>query len=315
MAGFWRRFRKEFERQLTILVVPHGTAKPRQLSFSLSFIAFLFVIWSGVTAWSGYMVAQRLDYWRLKANAHVMGIKLEYFANQMKHARETLDEVKEADLQLRTLIAMGSKDAIIQSEKNPAPKGAGGPSTAEIVALENLISHRRSDLSFNEISSQMGLLKTIMQERLASFRDISSRIDYERRLYRATPSVWPSKGVLTSHFGYRLSPFDGSDDWHKGVDIANTPGTPVRATADGTVLISGWAGGYGKVVVVSHDFGFSTRYGHNRQLLVKRGDRVKRGQIISLMGSTGNTTGPHCHYEVWKEGRAVNPRQYMQEEQ
>jgi biotin operon repressor len=312
MISFWQQWRREFARRMTIMVVPHGTARPRQFSFSLPFLFFLFLCWTSFTGWASYMASQRLDYWRLKANSHLLRLKLDYFANQLKHSRELLDDVKEMDVQLRSLIGMGSREAIIQGSESSKPN-AGGPTSGEMNELQNLLQGETSEMSFQDISHHVGLLRSEIENRMKSFKEIGDKIDHERRLYRSTPNIWPANGYVTSHFGFRLSPFNGMEDWHKGVDIAAPPGSPVHATADGVVQLAGWAGGYGKVVVIDHGYGYSTRYGHNRQVLVKRGDHVKRGQIIALMGSTGNATGPHCHYEVWHMGRTVNPRQFLKQ--
>ena len=94
----------------------------------------------------------------------------------------------------------------------------------------------------------------------------------------------------------------GPTEFHRGIDIANALGTPVRATADGVVKLASWQGGYGRLVVLDHGHGFLTFYGHNSELKVKPGDHVKRGQVISLMGTSGRSTGYHLHYEVWQNG-------------
>ncbi|HOW27561.1 MAG TPA: M23 family metallopeptidase [Elusimicrobiota bacterium] len=310
MNQFWKHWKKEFSRHMTIMVVPHGIARPRQLSFSIPFIFFLFFCWTGLTAWAGYLASQHFDYWRVKADAHFLKLKVNYFASEVKRAREMLDEVKEIDSQLRNWLRLGSREAIIQSD-DIGQKASGGPSANDMADLQKLLDGRVSEMSLQEVSHQVSILRTETERRLQSFREIVDKIQYERSLYRATPSIWPSPGYLTSHFGPRLSPINGLEDWHKGVDVAVPPGTPIRATADGIVQFGGWAGGYGKLVVVNHGFGYATRYGHNRQVLVKRGDKIKRGQIIALAGSTGNTTGPHCHYEVYYMGRCVNPRRFM----
>ncbi|MBI4397054.1 MAG: M23 family metallopeptidase [Elusimicrobia bacterium] len=292
------------------MVVPHGTTRPHQFSFSLPFIMFLLVCWTGLTGWATYVASQRFDYWRIKANSHLLRIKLDYYASQMKRSREMLDDMKELDNQLRALLNLGSREAIVQSEDTPL-EGAGGPTALDAMELQRVLDGRATDLTLQDISRQMNLLRSEVERRMASFQDLTSKIEEQRHLFRSTPNTWPTNGYVTSHFGFRASPFTGDRDWHRGVDIAGPPGAPVRATADGVVTLAGWAGGYGKIVVIEHDFGYSTRYGHNRQILVKRGDKVKRGQIISLIGSTGNATGPHCHYEIWQYGRVVDPRRFL----
>ena len=105
----------------------------------------------------------------------------------------------------------------------------------------------------------------------------------------------------------------GDREFHPGLDIANASGTPIRATADGIVARARRSGGYGNLVMLRHDLGYATLYGHASSLLVKEGELVKRGQVIAAMGSTGRSTGSHVHYEVWFNGRTVNPAKFLKE--
>lgn len=130
-------------------------------------------------------------------------------------------------------------------------------------------------------------------------------------LQAAIPSIWPISGPVTSNFGWRNSPWDGGGELHQGIDIANNLGIPVVAAADGEITISGWIDGYGNLVEINHGNGMVTRYGHNSQLAVGTGQHVKKGQVISFVGSTGRSTGPHLHYEIRVNGTAVNPFKYL----
>jgi murein DD-endopeptidase MepM/ murein hydrolase activator NlpD len=125
------------------------------------------------------------------------------------------------------------------------------------------------------------------------------------------PSILPTDGYVSSGFGYRLSPFNGRRLHHNGVDFAVNYGTPVRATADGTVTSAGRHRFLGNIVTVDHGFGITTRYGHNSKILVQIGDHVRRGDIIAKAGSTGHSTGPHVHYEVWLNHRRTDPSRFM----
>ena len=123
-----------------------------------------------------------------------------------------------------------------------------------------------------------------------------------------TPSMWPARGEVSSPYGLRW----GGSDFHPGIDIANDMGTPIVATADGTVAVAGWnSGGYGNMVDIDHGNGLMTRYGHAMQVVVVPGQHVRRGQVIAYMGSTGYSTGPHVHYEVRINGSPVNPVGYL----
>lgn len=120
-----------------------------------------------------------------------------------------------------------------------------------------------------------------------------------------------TKGWMSSRFGRRIDPINGKPAWHSGIDFAGKLGTKVHAVAAGVVVFAGPRSGYGNMVEINHGGGFVTRYGHHEKLLVKVGDIVKKGQVIGLMGSTGRSTGPHVHFEVFKNGRVVDPSQYI----
>lgn len=120
-----------------------------------------------------------------------------------------------------------------------------------------------------------------------------------------------SDGWLSSYFGYRADPFTGRRMHHDGVDIAGKLGEPIVAVAAGIVTFSGKRAGYGNLVEINHGNGFATRYGHNSTNLVAVGDTVSKGQAVALMGSTGRSTGPHVHFEVWRGGKVVNPLKYL----
>jgi murein DD-endopeptidase MepM/ murein hydrolase activator NlpD len=137
--------------------------------------------------------------------------------------------------------------------------------------------------------------------------------DVERRaaLASATPSIWPTRGWLSARYGMRSDPFTSQPDFHPGLDISADKGTPVYATADGTVDLAAWAGEYGNLIVVKHGFGIATRYGHLSKFLVKPGQKVRRGQLIAYVGATGRATGSHLHYEVTINGRLLNPLQLL----
>lgn len=116
----------------------------------------------------------------------------------------------------------------------------------------------------------------------------------------------------SSSYGWRIDPFTGSKAFHEGLDFTSNIGTPIRAAADGIVMLAEVSGGYGNLVKIDHGSGLETRYGHTSKILVKAGDRVVKGQVVALVGSTGRSTGPHLHYEIRLNGDALDPRQYLQ---
>ena len=159
--------------------------------------------------------------------------------------------------------------------------------------------------SYSEALSKYGLLQ---QVQLSTTSD-SPVWDW---LANTTPSIWPVKGRLSSSFGKRKDPFQGTDGFHAGVDITAPQGTPIVAAADGIVTHSGWFARYGKRVILDHgDTGLSSSYAHMNKFYVHPGQMVRRGEVIGQVGQTGKSTSPHLHYEIRYLGTPVNPYQYL----
>jgi len=144
-----------------------------------------------------------------------------------------------------------------------------------------------------------------------NYMELLRLLEKKKNLLASTPSIMPARGTRTSKFGYRLSPFTGLKEFHAGLDIANRKGTKVIATANGKISYAGKRMFIGNEVLIDHGHGIVTKYGHLSKILVKAGSRIKRGDVIGLMGSTGRSTGPHVHYEVRVNGIPVNPEKYI----
>lgn len=134
-----------------------------------------------------------------------------------------------------------------------------------------------------------------------------SEIEDELKFLDCLPDLPPIEGSLSSAFGYRQHPITGLRSFHKGLDITADRGAPVQAAGSGLVVFSGWRGGFGKVLIISHGYGYETVYAHNDDLYVEAGATVNKGDIISAVGSTGNSTGPHLHFEIRVNGEVINP--------
>ena len=171
------------------------------------------------------------------------------------------------------------------------------------------------DESHDELLREMHTrIKQVDEAAMAQRQGFMSLLDYledQRSLLSSTPSIWPTDGWVSSKFGKRQSPFTGLREFHKGIDIAAADGQAVFATGNGDVTFAGRNGSMGKMIVIDHGHGLVTRYGHLKTLLKKKGDKLKRGDVIGYIGSSGRTTGPHLHYEVIVDGLAVKPRTYI----
>jgi murein DD-endopeptidase MepM/ murein hydrolase activator NlpD len=164
---------------------------------------------------------------------------------------------------------------------------------------------------FSSPENTFGLLHDLLNGIESRLRIVSTDVERRNLLAASTPSMWPTQGWLSSGTGGRTDPFTGEADYHPGLDISADRGTPVYATADGTISQASFAGAYGNLVVVEHQFGIESRYGHLSAFRTQRGQTVKRGDLIGLVGSTGRATGPHLHYEVRVNGRILNPLSFL----
>lgn len=182
------------------------------------------------------------------------------------------------------------------------PPAMGGPSTPLDVSsykppeYMELLEQLARDIEDRE--QQLGVLETLLVNR-----------KMQRDVFLAGRPV--RKGWMSSRFGYRSDPITGKRAWHNGVDFAGKEGADVIAVATGVVVFAGPRNGYGQMVEINHGSGYSTRYGHHKELVVKTGDIVRKGEVVGLMGNTGRSTGPHVHFEVFKNGRIVDPSTYI----
>jgi len=299
--------KKFLGRQLTVMLIPHNAIRPIRLNFSITFLLLAVLGWTGLTVWSGFIASRHVDYWRARTDEAMLRTKMWYFSRELNQSREYLDRVKETEIALQNLLNMKTRKAIVESDH-----AMGGPTPVDRKDLLGVMGMRRQALSMDDMNTELKSVQQSGTEVMSNFGEISQYIQQQHTIYRTTPRDWPVLGRLTSLFGRRHSPFDSEEgEFHPGIDIANALGTPVHSTADGVVTLASWQGGYGRLVVIDHGHGFKTYYAHNSKLLVKAGDHVVRGQVISYMGTSGRSTGYHLHYEVWQNGKVVNPLKFV----
>lgn len=196
-------------------------------------------------------------------------------------------------------------------EANPVPDSIRLKEMEKQKEIKLVMSMNTVELE-NSITGTINNLILRMAYQDKSYNDIAVFIKNKEDLLAATPAIQPvSNGDLkrvASGFGYRIDPVYKTVKYHAGLDFSAPQGTPIYATANGVVRVAGNLGnGFGNHVVINHGYGYETLYGHMFRIKVKNGTRVKRGEIVGWVGSTGKSTGPHCHYEVHKNGRPLDP--------
>ncbi len=301
---------KEIKKKLTVLLVPHHTNRTLKMSIPFVFIYFIVACWAGLTVCSFFITTRHIDYLATKQKNKALQEKVAFFIQETIKSKNLVAQVEKIDHQLRNMVASNSKKIINRYPfyasylRTYLNLGKGGPSKNEQQVVDNLLQKNQ----FSKINNNLQVDST---KQIRSFLEISKCIFLQKSILEATPCIWPTYGYISSRFGYRISPFSNKSEFHTGLDIANKKGSPVWATADGIVTVARRAKGYGHVVIIKHGYGLSTYYAHNSKLLVKVGDYVTRGQIISYTGDTGRSTGNHLHYEVRVRGKAVNPIYYF----
>ncbi len=315
--------------KISFLILTHQGSNTRQLVtskktvriLSLSFIGILI---SGL-AIGGYFIH---DYRNLqKSVAGMQSLEnriasqqeelsdqhrqIQVFASKINMLKEELIALKEYETRVREISNIKDTKTTMD-KKTKAGKnsfGVGGPLPEDIDTELNL-KDKHSRL-IDEMHLKADQLKLASVRQTETIKDLIDALLEKKKRTDCTPSMRPVKGMITSKFGYRRSEFSGKKEYHKGCDIGAPKGTPIMASADGVVKFSGRRSSFGNVIVIDHGYGYRTYYAHIYKLLKKKGDRVKKGDVIALVGNTGRSTGPHVHYEVHKNGIPVNPAKYF----
>jgi murein DD-endopeptidase MepM/ murein hydrolase activator NlpD len=294
---------------ITLMIVPGRSGNIRRFNVRRSMLqrwaAGGAVLAVGILLLSADYVRVRLsvsELDRMRTETREQRDQIAAYAQSIEEISEGLARLRRFDHKLRVITNLDPGDAL------PLP-GIGG------IEGEGLDAHHLSGLTraqrHNRMMESLDRIGQAGEEQEQSLSNLIEHLERQTAQLAHTPAVAPTKGWITSSFGYRLSPFTKKRELHRGLDIAGRTGTPILATADGKVRYAGPDRGLGKSVIVRHGYGIETIYGHLSEILVKPGEKVARGMKLGLMGSTGRSTGPHLHYQVNVNGVAVDPRNYM----
>lgn len=262
---------------------------------------------AGFYSWQYYhMEVDRAAYQNYLDHKEEQEAKLQTLLNDNEKMLRDMSEIHTLETKLRRAVIQNGADkeftsnidaagAVQEAQStDPVYSGKGGP--AVDISMMDVVFEQDKNLAA-QIDSQ----KKKMNELLSIMEGRSN----QRSIL---PDFWPVEGgVISSYYGARINPISGGGDWHPGIDIATDFGTPVYAAAMGTVETAGWKGGYGQYVKINHSNGYESAYGHMSGIAVTPGQQVRKGEIIGFVGSTGYSTGPHLHFEVFVDGQNIDP--------
>lgn len=293
---------------LSLIIIPHHKGKPKTITLTnkaLKALAgsgiFIFLI----------LVFFLVDYFTM----NVTRGKYKQLLKKNQKQEATIAQYQKSIQQIKTTIDHFEN----YTKKINIMAGLKSPNVLKDVGIggENVSSSQIVPKTESQQNIGLDRLKNINQKADGIEKNLNTLVKFfevQSLKLAATPSIWPTKGWVTSAFGWRNDPFTGKRAFHKGIDIATNLGNPVIATADGIVIQLKREKIGGNVIIISHRGGYTTVYCHLNKFLVKPGQRVKRGDVIGEVGETGKALGPHVHYEVRINGRSVNPYNYILEE-
>ncbi|MEN2998291.1 MAG: M23 family metallopeptidase [Brevinematia bacterium] len=293
--------------KLTIMLVPHSEKKVVTIHISNFALLFVLVILTVIVITSVIAVSNRkMTDQKVVRLEKQNEIKDQYINNFKNNANLLKDRFASFRSDVNRIFSLTTSQTFSESINYPYSLEEKEEKSRNSVD-EVIYTRPREIDELYRLRKEIEMYKVQMQK-FATF------VENSRKVIAYIPSIWPVKdggGTVTSTFGHRRDPFMNFAKFHSGIDIAHWPGTPVIATADGVVSFAGWSGGYGKVVKITHKYGFTTVYGHLMAVYVSEGQYVRKGEVIGAIGMSGRATGYHLHYEVRIGTEFVDPRPYL----
>ena len=294
----------------SVLIFGQGASRSRHLkvrkkTLKIGCYLVAFALLSGTFFLCDYIQVKKkaFELSRLREETEAQRSQLHFFSGRIESLEKQLSKLKDLDRKIRII-------ANLEKDQEPGSfLGMGGPSPSDI--RDKLKAGEDEKGLVRQMKADVDRLQSEAESQEGSLSELERLLQGKKAMLAHTPSIWPTHGWVTSGFGFRANPFTGLTQMHEGLDISNRVGTPVFATADGVISVVGNDWAHGKTLLISHGFGMVTRYSHLHKVLVKVGEKIKRGDKVAEIGTTGKTTGPHLHYEVRLNGIPVNPKRYI----
>ncbi len=313
----------KLDRHYTLMLVAENGARSWKLSIprwvvraSLVAIPLTLVLLITLLVDYRYVVSQVFENRELQAENRRLRQSLQTYKNRTESMEAILERIQSFATRLRLMTNLENRENLSQIlEKEPPDANQNlNWRDEDWSALPEFAGDTQAKDDKRQMDRVFQVLANRSMDLEASLHDLFELLSDQKNFLLAIPTKKPASGTPTSGFGVRYSPLGEGEKMHEGLDIANFIGTPIMASAQGTVTFAGRKPGYGLIVIVDHGYGLETWYGHTSRVLVKSGVAVKRGQKIALMGNSGHSTGPHLHYEIRAHGIPVDPVTYILED-
>ncbi len=308
--------RKGKRKLFTLMLVPHSAGKIHRLTvsqfaFSLTLlgiglaIVILFFFFIDYFQMENRLV--RLQ--ELERINQIQAEKIISLAEKIKNFNQTMQRLQELEQRIRSLAGVGGGKINEQKLGQGGPRRYLAPKEEVDIDVEGPVSFKL----IGKIEEKVETLKAEAEIREAGFGAVEKVILEKRDLFASTPNIFPVQGWISSGYGWRRNPFSKRREFHQAIDLVAPWGTPIKAAAQGRVVYARWRKAYGLTVEIKDGHEYSTVYGHLSRILVKKGAWVEKGEIIGRVGSSGHSTGPHLHFEVWFRGKTIDPLKLMVE--
>jgi len=294
-------------RRWFVTIIPPSNQETRSFGVTSGALKATVLVLVVALVLAGLWVAEFMSASTWRQRAAELQVQNDYFQTKLQRLHADMSQINS---QVRTL--MIKEDRLRQMfDLAEVPDGVRelGVGGLELPGIGDIPDYQRQIMA---AELQLAQLDRMVELETETWTDAEYSIHDRHERLAHTPTIIPTDGWISRGFGYKIDPFTGRRAFHAGIDIAGNKGTPIIATADGKVEYAGWKTGLGIMVKIDHGHGYATIYGHMSKNIARTGDIVRRGDSIGEVGSTGHSTGPHVHYEVWKDGRAENPMHYIQ---
>lgn len=314
---------RRIPRKFTLMIVPNNPGKVRKLTLpawlpkavSLTLAALITALAFSTVHYSGNLretrqalMVEKITVAELQEQNRLHVTEIDQLKSQFLEIDERLAMLSDLENKVLHMVGLQTPEEILTSDFDESEVTTEDYFSQQFLLVSRSSASRSMGPVYADYEVDMSHLSDLIESQTMTMEKLVNDVESQLEYLDAQPNLWPTSGRISSRFGNRVSPTNRRrTEFHQGLDIANSSGTSIVAAGSGIVTYSGYNGGYGRMVIVSHGYGYTSVYAHNSSNLVDVGDRVEKGDLIARMGRTGRATGSHLHFEIRVHGEPVDP--------